>query len=67
MAAEPIYPDIGYPVPEVKKTFTQVPNFLCKSEKEMNHQIAKNHALSNPSVRTKCPICEKNFTIYYAL
>ena len=45
----------------------QCPNFLCKTQTEMDHHTATNHAKPSMIAKTKCIICEEEYPSFYSL
>ena len=46
---------------------SQCPNFLTKSQDDLNYHIAKKHSAPKPDVIFKCKHCYQKFPGFYAL
>ena len=46
---------------------THCPNFLQKSQNDLNHHFAKQHSAPKPDVTFKCKLCYQEFPGFYAL
>ena len=46
---------------------THCPNFLTKSQNDLNYHFAKKHSAPKPEVTFKCKLCYQEFPGFYAL
>ena len=49
------------------KSCPQCPNFFCKTQTEMDQDIATKHAIPSMIAKTKCNICEEEYPSFYSL